>query len=243
VFRARSAMTGSRFVCPVGTGTIGVLVVSEIRLLREGLAHALSTRDHIQVIGATASISAAADLPPGLAPDVVLLHPAPGEGAQAVQAAATCLPDARIVALGVPAADNMVVAYAEAGVAGLVSMEGTLSDVVATVESVVRDETVCSPRVARLLLQRVATLAADREPVPCAALTARELQILALVDVGLSNKEIARRLYIEVPTVKNHVHRILDKLGVRNRAEAAAWARRHEAARLVRSASSTGRSS
>jgi DNA-binding NarL/FixJ family response regulator len=70
------------------------------------------------------------------------------------------------------------------------------------------------------------------------ALTVRELQIVALVDIGLSNKEIARRLCIEVPTVKNHVHRILDKLGVRNRAEAAAWARRHEAARLVRSAGS-----
>jgi DNA-binding NarL/FixJ family response regulator len=85
---------------------------------------------------------------------------------------------------------------------------------------------VCSPRLAATLLRRVAVLAADRaQPRVEARLTARELEIVELIDEGLSNKEIASRLCIEVPTVKNHVHNILEKLDVRGRAEAAARVR------------------
>jgi DNA-binding NarL/FixJ family response regulator len=79
--------------------------------------------------------------------------------------------------------------------------------------------------VAAVLLRRVATLAAEREGDPAASLTIREREILDLIDEGLSNKQIAQRLCIEVPTVKNHVHNLLEKLGVQSRHEAAALVR------------------
>jgi two-component system nitrate/nitrite response regulator NarL len=80
---------------------------------------------------------------------------------------------------------------------------------------------VCPPWVATVLVRRVQALAADR-PQPTHRLTPREEEILDLVGQGLSNKEIAARLYIEVTTVKNHVHNILEKLGVSRREEAVA---------------------
>jgi len=85
----------------------------------------------------------------------------------------------------------------------------------------------CTPRLAAMLLGRVATLAQERR-VPSALdeLTAREREVVELLGEGLSNKEIASGLQIEVATVKNHVHNILDKLHVTRRAEAAALARR-----------------
>jgi two-component system, NarL family, nitrate/nitrite response regulator NarL len=85
---------------------------------------------------------------------------------------------------------------------------------------------VCSPQIAASLIRRVRTLSCERPaPSDVPPLTARQWEILDLIDEGLSNKEIAGRLCIEVPTVKNHIHNILDKLQVRRRSEAAARVR------------------
>jgi DNA-binding NarL/FixJ family response regulator len=124
-----------------------------------------------------------------------------------------------------------VIACAEAGVSGFIARESSLEELMECVSSVANDDLLCSPRVAAILLQRVKALAAangaaTHVPPP---LTLRQLEILQLVDAGLSNKEIADRLYLEVSTVKNHVHQILEKLQVRSRSEAAAalrsWAK------------------
>ena len=100
-----------------------------------------------------------------------------------------------------------------------------------------RGEAACSPRVAAALLRRVADRGArarrlDGEFAP---LTSRERQIVALIDEGLSNKEIAARLCIELSTVKNHVHNLLEKLGARGRGEAAARVRMARDARIAAS--------
>jgi DNA-binding NarL/FixJ family response regulator len=100
-----------------------------------------------------------------------------------------------------------------------------LDDIVAATTAVVRGETACSPRVAATLLRRVADRARERPYSEFAPLTSRERQVVALIDEGLSNKEIAARLCIELSTVKNHVHNLLEKLGARGRAEAAARVR------------------
>jgi DNA-binding NarL/FixJ family response regulator len=101
-----------------------------------------------------------------------------------------------------------------------------MDEAVRVLESVACGESRCSARTAAALLRRVAVLSAQREPPgPPDGLTPRERQIAGLIAQCRSNKEIARELCIEISTVKNHVHRILEKLGVRGRAEAAARVR------------------
>jgi len=112
------------------------------------------------------------------------------------------------------------------GIAGFVTSEASVAELVAAIESVARGESLCSPSVVAALLRRLGSLARSwAEADPTQPLTRREREILELIDEGLSNKQIAQRLRIELPTVKNHVHNILGKLGVRRRAEAAALVR------------------
>jgi two-component system nitrate/nitrite response regulator NarL len=136
---------------------------------------------------------------------------------------------ASVVALAIAETETSVIACAEAGAVGYVPRDASLADVAAVLRSVAAGETVCSPRIAAGLLRRLGARAAGAAAgasEPTASLTPREVQILALIEQGMSNKEIARRLCIAVATVKNHVHNILEKLQVQRRAEAAAHLRR-----------------
>src|SRR6478672_10443654 len=202
-----------------------VLVVAEIRLFREGLAEMLRAEPEIEVVATAAGADEAVRALRELAPDVALVDMAIPDNKWLVRALVEAVPGACIVALAVPEIEREVLACAEVGVAGYVTRDGSIEDVVAAVESAARGEILCSPRMAARLFQRVATLALERSPNIESRLTTRELEILDLIDQGLSNKEIARRLTIELSTVKNHVHNILEKLNVSGRAEAAARAR------------------
>jgi DNA-binding NarL/FixJ family response regulator len=170
-----------------------------------------------------------------LKPEVVLLDMSQPEAIPVARAIANAAPDAKVVALGLPESEQEVIACAEAGVAGFLAAESSLEDTLATIASAVVGEMLCTPRMAAVLVRRVATLAAARDPRRGdAQLTARELEIVDLIDRGLSNKEIAQQLHIEVATVKNHVHNVLEKLGVRRRSEAAATLRSQGTLRLTR---------
>ncbi len=141
------------------------------------------------------------------------------------------------MALGVSDDPQSVLEFVEAGAVGYVTQSASLDDLVAAVEAAARGEGHCSARVAGSLFRRVAKLAGERPPdTDLASLTERERQILGLVERGMSNKEIARQLRVKVPTVKNHVHNILGKLGVSRRGAAAALVRQRG-----RQARSTGR--
>jgi two-component system nitrate/nitrite response regulator NarL len=213
------------------TGSVGrvttLVIIAPIRLYREGLAALFADRNGFDV---AATAVARED---GLAevqrnkPDVVLVALGPGAGVPLVRELRATAPDVRIVVLGITDDDPEVLPLAEAGVAGYVTTDATGDESVLVVESVARGEMPCSPRLAATLLQRVATLAQERRaPGPLGSLTARERQIVDLLGDGLSNKEIARGLQIEVTTVKNHVHHILEKLQVTRRTDAAAFVRR-----------------
>jgi DNA-binding NarL/FixJ family response regulator len=207
---------------------IRVLVVAEIRFYRDGIAAALSADPRFEVIGCAADVSDAVASLASLEPDVVLLDLAGSDPPVEVRNLLERSPTARVVALGVTEADEDVLPLVEAGVAGYVTRDGSIQDLLATVESVASGETICSPRMAASLLRRVALLARERGAINVAferGLTSREQQIVALIDEGLSNKQIATTLRIELPTVKNHVHNILEKLHVHRRGEAAAAVR------------------
>jgi two-component system nitrate/nitrite response regulator NarL len=205
---------------------IRVLIVAEIRLYREGLADMLREETGVDVVATASGADDAVRALREKHPDIVLLDVGIPDNAWLARALVAAVPGTLIVAVAVPEAEDSVVACAEAGVAGYVTREGSVEDVVAAVEAVARGEILCSPRMAASLFQRIATLALERSPESIESrLTNRELEILDLIDQGLSNKEIARRLTIELSTVKNHVHNILDKLNVTRRSEAAARVR------------------
>jgi DNA-binding NarL/FixJ family response regulator len=198
------------------------MVVSDIRLYRDGLAELLDRESALHVVGSAASVPAALILGAAHLPGVILVDMALSGPLVAVAILAAAVPGARIIAVTVPEREADVLACIEAGAFGYVSREASLQELVRVVISASSGETLCSPRMAAVLVRRVAVLAASRVPDQSAHLTPREQQVVALIVDGLSNRQIARRLSIEIATVKNHVHNILGKLAARSRKEVAA---------------------
>ncbi len=204
-----------------------VLIVTEVRLYREGLERLFSDEPRINVVGNASSRVETVAAVSTLNPDIILIDMAMRESLIVVEQMANAVPCMKIVALGITEVDSEVIACAEAGISGYVTRQGSLRELVECVEASARGEFRCSQKMSAALLGRVKALASsplNREPQSC--LTRREAQILEFIDQGLSNKEIARGLKIEVSTVKNHIHNILEKLNVRSRGEASAWMRR-----------------
>ena len=123
---------------------------------------------------------------------------------------------------GLTSDDSDVIVCAEAGAGGYLPDEASLDDLLKSVRAVASGEAICSPRVAGLLFCRVSEAARDseaRRTRNTPKTTLREREIIALIDGGLSNKEIAVKLRIETQTVKNHVHNILETFNVDGRRE------------------------
>lgn len=202
--------------------TIRALVASDVRLYREGLAQMLCEAPGVHVVG---SVSGAAEIHQRLledVPDVVLLDMAMAEALAIARQIARESKITKVVALGMPELELDVLSCAAAGIAGYVTRGGSMGDVLEAIRAAARGEVRCSPKIAGFLFRHIATLStAERGGAGSApSLTAREAEILRLVQQGMSNKMISRSLGIELPTVKNHVHSILGKLGVHRRAEA-----------------------
>lgn len=206
-----------------GFNAIRVFVVAGVRVHRDALGRLLEGRESLEVVGKGPNADVFDGSSAGTWPEVVLVDTATVECPAAIRAVRRIVPGVKVLALGVPESMEELLAYAEAGVSSYVTREQSPDELVAAIESAARGEALCSPRVVAALLERVAALASEREPVlPSVRLTAREQEIIALIDLGFSNKQIARELCIELATVKNHVHHILAKLKVTRRADAAA---------------------
>ena len=206
---------------------IKILVVSDTRLYREGLAEVFGRAGSLRVVAAVAHALDAVSVLHSAPVDVVLLGLAAGDTLDAARLIGGAHAGVRIVALAVDDRPEDVVPLGEVGVCGYVPRDAALTDLVGTLRSVVRGESPCSPGVAAGLLRRLAALAGGGDPGQAPGrLTAREQEILSLLGEGLSNKQIACQLCIELPTVKNHVHHVLEKLQVHRRTEAVAVVRR-----------------
>jgi DNA-binding NarL/FixJ family response regulator len=200
-----------------------VLIVVGVRLYREGLTNVLAGHPRLEVAGTAADSSGALELARALQPDVALVDLGFADGVDFVAACADDAVDMPVLGLTRSDTEEELLAVAEAGISGYVTHDTSLDELAIALESAVHGEMICSARVAATLLRHVGALARRTNPSRSAAgLTPRELEIAQLIDAGRSNKEIATELYIEIPTVKNHVHSILEKLGARRRAEAAA---------------------
>jgi two-component system, NarL family, nitrate/nitrite response regulator NarL len=204
--------------------SVGVLIVSEVCFLRESLGEILTHTPGIQIRGQSATLVHAVAIAKAQRPAILLLDVAfPGGMGAAAQLSAAA-PGASVVALGLAETEENVLAWAESGVAGYVPNTASVDDLVSLIKQVSRGEQTCPSRIAGSLIRRIAMpggRAGRRLSAPPAALlTHREIEILGLLDEGLSNKGIARRLSISLGTTKSHVHNLLAKLGVQRRAEA-----------------------
>lgn len=207
-----------------GGGAPRLLIGSHVRLFREGLSRILDAAG-VDVVALATAETVVADAQRAQ-PDVAILDVTMPDALDVLRRLVDGAPALRVVAVGVADDERDVVACAEAGAVGYVSCESGAEQLLATIASVTRGEVLCSPRVAALLFRRIAARpGAEAKPTAASPLTRREGEVLALIDRGLSNKEIAAHLRIGITTVKNHVHSILEKLHAGRRGEAAALAR------------------
>jgi len=198
---------------------IRVLIASHIRVYGEALERVLGQSAGIDPVGVASSAAEAMEQASRLAPDVTLLDMVMSGAFSAARQLGRFAGTNRVVALGMPDSEKDVLNYAQLGIAGYVTRDASLGDMLLAVEAAARGELHCSPKIAGSLFRRIAALATERTS-SSSSLTARESQILVLLQQGMSNKMISRHLGIELPTVKNHVHNILGKLGIHRRTEA-----------------------
>ena len=201
---------------------IRLALVTSVRLLQDGLAHLLRDRDRslrVETIDPDASLESRLL---SFSPDVVLVDIVTLRRGVAGRVR-DAIPATRTVVFAVDEVEEDLLACAEVGVAGFVGRDASVEELLDAVASAQRGELHCPPRLASLMFRRLTAIvtggAVDR-----LSLTSRQVQIVRLIEEGLSNKEIARQLSIEVSTVKNHVHNVLGKLRVAHRWQAPALA-------------------
>jgi two-component system, NarL family, nitrate/nitrite response regulator NarL len=200
-----------------------VLIVENSRLAAEALGLMLEARGWASNAETVFEMDAAVSLMQTAPPDIVLVSMTGPESLERLATLCDCRSHSAIVAFAIPDDEQAIIGCAELGVAGLLPTTGTVDELEDIVAEVMRGETAVNPRVAAVLLRRVASLAPKRaSPAADERLTRREREVLTLIELGWTNKQIAYELNIEVRTVKNHVHNVLEKLRVSRRGEAAA---------------------
>jgi DNA-binding NarL/FixJ family response regulator len=230
---------------------VRVLIADDQRVVREGLATILSTIAGMEVVGLAADGAEAVAMAGESRPDVVLmdLRMPNLDGVGAIRALRQADPDARVVVLTTYADDDSVFAALSAGAMGFLTKDAGRDDIRRSLEAAVAGQSVLDAGVQAALVRAAVPPAAvppgatpsatgplvAPAPAPSPALpdglTAREVEVLTLIAAGLSNSEIAERLYLGEATVKTHINRIFAKTGSRDRAQAAAYAFRHGLAR------------
>ena len=202
------------------TAPIRVLLVDDHAVVREGLRAFLALQEGIEVVGEAGNGEEAVQLASRLAPDVVLLDlvmPA-GDGLSALHRLRVTAPDARVLVLTSYADDSQIFAATAAGAAGYLLKDVDPGGLAAGIRAVHAGHPALHPSVAARLMRGVGV------PGGAGTLTPRERDVLALVVEGLANKQIASRLGIGEKTVKTQMSRVLSKLGVDDRTQAAVLA-------------------
>jgi DNA-binding NarL/FixJ family response regulator len=208
---------------------IRVLLVDDQALVRGGLRALLDAQADISVVGEAGDGAAAAELASELVPDVVLMDiRMPGVDGLAATKTITSderLAAVRIVILTTFDLDEYVFEALRSGASGFLVKDTEPVELIRAVRAVASGDALLSPRATRSLVEEFATKAKPADLAPeLGLLTEREREVMALVAAGLSNDEIAERLYISPTTAKTHVSRTMIKLGARDRAQLVVYA-------------------
>ncbi|MDI3341476.1 MAG: response regulator transcription factor [Sphaerobacter sp.] len=214
---------------PPPTRTIKVLLVDDHVLFRQALRHLLEAEPDIRVVGEAGDGRSAQQLADRFQPDVVLMDLSmPGvDGVSATRELKSSVPNLKIIILTMFAEDGYVIRAIRAGADAYLLKNSESARVIEAIRAVARGESVIEPQLATKLLSEFRRIAEFREEETVAGLTEREIQLLRLVASGLSNKEIAAELSLAESTVKNRLSLLFEKLGVKDRTQAAIYALSH----------------
>ena len=210
---------------------IRVLVADDQRVVREGLEMLLRLLPGIEVVGSASDGEEAVALAGRLRPDVVLMDLGMPhcDGVEATRRLRERLPGTHVLVLTTYADDRSVVAALRAGARGFLTKDAGADQIEQALRAVMRGEAAIDPAVQHHVVAAVAATGAEEaagEPLPD-GLTPREAEVISLIAAGLSNAEIGERLVITEATVKSHVNHLFGKTGVRDRAQAVAYAYRN----------------
>ena len=208
--------------------TVRILVADDQAIVRDGLVTVLSLVADFEIVGEASDGAQAVALADELAPDVVLmdLRMPVLDGTQATARILAAHPCIAVLVLTTFADDDSILGALRAGARGYLTKDAGRSDLEAAIRSVSQGQSTFAPEVGALLIGRIADAprpVAERFP----SLTAREAEVVDLIAEGLSNGEIAARLFVSVATVKTHVNAVFAKLAVRDRAQLIALTRSH----------------
>lgn len=207
------------------------MIIDDNRLVRDGLGALLDEQSDLKVVAAAEDAVVGLRQLRELTPHVVLLDAAleNGDSHRFVDTLRKAVPETKVIVMDLLAGPEEVIEFAKAGANGFVMKDATLDDLVSAIRSVALGADVIPPALTGTLLSHIAQQAVTLR-LPGAAeavrMTKREREIMELIAVGLSNKEMAQRLNIATYTVKSHVHNILEKLALHSRLQIAAYTHR-----------------
>ncbi|MCB2202891.1 response regulator transcription factor [bacterium] len=206
-----------------------ILLVDDHEVVRLGLKSLLEHSDQFEVVAEAGTAKEAVAMVEKHHPDVVLMDirlPGPS-GIEACEEITERWPDVRVVILTSYAEDEMLFSAIRAGASGYVLKQIGAEGLITAIEAACRGEALLDPAVTQRVFQEVRRAVKEEEAAAFANLSQQEKHVLALVSEGKTNREIAAALFLGEGTVRNYVSSILSKLGVSNRAEAAAYAVEH----------------
>ncbi len=206
-----------------------IVIVDDHEVVRLGLRSLLNRHPEFEVVGEASNGREALEKVAAYQPSVVVLDiRLPGiSGVEICQQITEQYPGTKVIMLTSYAEDDMLFAAIRAGAAGYVLKQIGGDDLIRAIEAVGRGEALLDPSLTQRVFEEVRKAQREEEASAFAELTNQEMQVLQLVSEGKTNREIAEALYLGEGTVRNYVSNILGKLGVANRAEAAAYAVQH----------------
>lgn len=206
-----------------------ILLVDDHEVVRLGLKTLIDQHPHFEVIAEAGNAKEAMEQVERFLPDIVLMDiRLPGtSGIEACEDITTNYPEIKVIMLTSYAEDEMLFSAIRAGASGYVLKQIGSDDLMRAIESVGRGEALLDPAVTQRVFQEVRRAVREEEASAFANLSQQEKHVLLLVSEGRTNREIAKALFLGEGTVRNYVSSILSKLGVSNRAEAAAYAVEH----------------